>query len=98
MNEENKERDAAGALIEEAIGMTDDAGMFCDSCVEKVNTDLRPVDFCSTCHSVFMLFVKSIVEREIAAMAAKYPGRFTITNEGEETFVTRNWQTMSGMN
>jgi hypothetical protein len=91
MNEENKERDAASALIEEAIGMTHGAGMFCDSCVEKVDTGLRPVDFCSSCHSALMLFLQNVVEREIAAVAAKYPGRFTITNEGEETFVKRNW-------
>ena len=91
MKRGNEERDAARAVIEEAISVANDAGVFCDACMKKIDTGRRPVDFCSNCHSVFMLWLISIVERETAAMAAKYPGRFTITNEGGKTFVKRKW-------
>jgi hypothetical protein len=91
MKHENEERDAALAAVEEAISLANEAGVFCSACMGKIETGRRPVDFCSTCHSVLMLWLTSIVERETAAMAAKYPGRFRITNEGGNTFVKRNW-------
>ena len=91
MKNENEERDAARAVIEEAISLANEAGVFCSACVGKIEAGRRPVDFCSTCHSVLMLWLQSIVERETAAMAAKYPGRFAITYEGGKTFVKRNW-------
>lgn len=91
MKNDNEGRDAARAVIEEAIGLANDAGVFCDACVKKIDTGRRPVDFCSTCHSVLMLWLQSIVEREYARMAAEQPGRLTITREGEAIFVKRNW-------
>jgi len=91
MKNENEVRDAALAIIEEAISSANDAGVFCDACVKKIDMGRRAVDFCFTCHSAHILWLTSIVERETASMAAKYPGRFTITTEGGETFVKRNW-------
>lgn len=87
----NEERDAARELIEEAITMANDAGLFCTACVQKVNAGHRPVDFCSTCDSVHRLWLESIVERVWRQAAAEQPGRFTIWKEGETTWVKRNW-------
>lgn len=83
--------DAARALIEEAISLANDARVFCDACVKKIDTGRRPVEFCSACESVLMLWLQSIIERDIAAMAAEQPGRFTITKVGGETLVKRHW-------
>ena len=91
MKNENEERDAARAVIEEAMSLANEAGVFCSACVGKIETGRGPVDFCSTCHSVLMLWLTSIVERECARMAAEQPGRLTIAREGETTFVKRNW-------
>jgi hypothetical protein len=90
MKNGNEDRDAASAVIEEAIGLASEAELFCDACAKKIDTGGRPVDFCSTCLSVLMLWIQSIVERECARIAAEQPGRLTITREGETTFVKRN--------
>jgi len=81
MKNENEDRDAACEVIEEAISLANEAGAFCDACVKTIATGRRPADLCSTCHSVLVLWLTSIVERESAAMAAEQSGRFTITNE-----------------
>jgi hypothetical protein len=91
MKNENDDVDWARALVEEAIGLANGARVFCDACVKKIATGRRPVDFCSTCDSVLMLWLTSIVERETEAMVAEQPGRFTITTKEGETFVKRNW-------
>lgn len=91
MKSDNEDRDAARAVIEEAIGLGNDARVFCDACTEKIATGHRPVKFCSTCDSVFVIWLASTIEREYARMAAEQPGRFTITTEAGETFVRRNW-------
>jgi hypothetical protein len=91
MKNENEKRDAADALIEEAISLANEAGVLCSACVGTIETGREPVDFCSTCHKVVRLWLTSIVERECARMAAEEPGRLTITREGETTFVKRNW-------
>jgi hypothetical protein len=92
MKNENETEDRdAHTVIEEAIGLASDAGAFCDACVKKIATGRRPVDFCSTCHSVLTLKLQGIVERECARMAVEQPGRLTISREGETTWVKRNW-------
>ena len=91
MKNENEDRDAARALIEEAMSLANEAEVFCDACVKKIDTGGRPVDFCSTCHSALMLWRQSIVERECDRMAAEQPGRLTITRKGDTTYVKRNW-------
>lgn len=91
MKNENEARDGARATIEEALGLANDAGLFCDACVKKIDTGRRPVDFCSTCHSVVRIWLGSIIEREYARMNAEQPGRFTTWKEGETTWVKRNW-------
>jgi hypothetical protein len=83
--------DAALAVIEEAIGSANNAGVFCLACVGKIETGRRPVDFCSTCDSVVRIWLGSIIEREYARMNAEQPGRFTIWKEGETTYFKRNW-------
>ena len=91
MKNKNEDRDAARAVIEEAIGLAIDAGVFCDACVKKIDTGVRPVDFCSTCHPLLRLWLASIVERECTRMAAEQPGRLAIWREGGKTFVKRHW-------
>jgi hypothetical protein len=83
--------DAARAMIEEAIGLANDAGVFCDACVRKIDTGHRPVDFCSTCDSVHRLWLESIVERVWRQAAEEQPGRLTILTEGGTTYFKRNW-------
>ena len=91
MNNENEEKDAARAAVEEAISLACEAEVFCDACVQKIDTGRRPVDFCSTCDSVVRIWLGSIIEREYARMNAEQPGRFTIFREGETTYFKRNW-------
>jgi hypothetical protein len=88
---ENEERNAALAAIEQAISEANDAGVFCDACKQKIDTGRRPVDFCSACQSVLRLWLASIIEGVYAQMNAEQPGRFTIWQEGETTLVRRNW-------
>jgi hypothetical protein len=91
MKSENEERDSALAMMEDAISVANEAGVFCDACVKKIDTAYRPVDFCSTCHSVVLQWLASIIEHECAQMAAEEPGRFTITHQGGETYIKRHW-------
>jgi hypothetical protein len=91
MKNTNEDRDAARAVIEEAIDLASEAEVFCDACAKRIDTGHRPVDFCSNCHSVLRLWLASMIEAECARMNAEQPGRFTITKEGETTFVKRNW-------
>lgn len=91
MKNENEEKDSALAMMEDAISVANEAEVFCPACVRKIDAGVRPVDFCSTCHSVVLQWLASIIEHECAQMAAEEPGRFTITDQGGETFVKRNW-------
>jgi hypothetical protein len=91
MTNENDVRDAARELIEEAITMANDAGLFCNACVQKVDAGHRPVDFCFTCDSVHRLWLESIVERVWRQAAEEQPGRLTIFTEGGTTYFKRNW-------
>jgi hypothetical protein len=55
MKNDNEDRYAARAAIEEVIGLANDAGVLCVACVKKKGTGRRPVDLCSVCHSVVRL-------------------------------------------
>jgi hypothetical protein len=91
MTNENEERDAARALIEEATRLANEAEVFCAACVKKIDTGRRPVDFCTTCDSVHRLWLESIVERVWRQVAAEQPGRLTIFTDGGTTYFKRNW-------
>lgn len=91
MKNDDEVRDAARELIEEAITKANEAGVFCDACVRKIDTGRRPVEFCSTCDSVHRLWLESIVERVWRQVAEEQPGRLTIFTEGGTTYFKRNW-------